>query len=328
LGSNSQRNTENKSPQKTHQIDRMKLCLLVAALVASTTDALTLNNKKIMQAATRRQDLERQPAESMQAATKRIKIFRDRTRQAINHTLSLLAATGAPELDPPSNQPYALAADHALTYSQWKQDLILMPILKQLGKGFFVESGALDGETHSNTVLLEKDLGWSGLLVEPDPRFFDKILSKHRHAYAFNGCLAPSGRAGNVSFSFHVPFGLSQIRDGGSLAVQAQPLEALMKAAGRNVVDFWSLDIEGSEGPVLKTTDFSKVEVGVLLIEMNKGEQNNKEIREVMNREGFQEIGHTNYDGGILDYIFINPKYFQKRNLPVPTPNVFGPENR
>ena len=35
--------------------------------------------------------------------------------------------------------------------------------------GFFVEAGALDGERGSNSLSLEKDLGWSGLLAEGDP---------------------------------------------------------------------------------------------------------------------------------------------------------------
>jgi len=48
-----------------------------------------------MQAATRRQDLERQPSESMQAATKRIKIFRDRMRR-LRQDMDLEAETTIP----------------------------------------------------------------------------------------------------------------------------------------------------------------------------------------------------------------------------------------
>ena len=35
--------------------------------------------------------------------------------------------------------------------------------------GFFVECGALDGELRSNTLTLERDYGWRGVLIEADP---------------------------------------------------------------------------------------------------------------------------------------------------------------
>ena len=36
--------------------------------------------------------------------------------------------------------------------------------------GYYVEVGALDGEKLSNTYFFEKELGWTGVLVEADPR--------------------------------------------------------------------------------------------------------------------------------------------------------------
>ncbi len=35
--------------------------------------------------------------------------------------------------------------------------------------GFFIEVGALDGETRSNTLILERKFGWNGVLIEADP---------------------------------------------------------------------------------------------------------------------------------------------------------------
>jgi hypothetical protein len=36
--------------------------------------------------------------------------------------------------------------------------------------GFFIECGALNGEKGSNSLWLEKDLGWRGLLAEGDQK--------------------------------------------------------------------------------------------------------------------------------------------------------------
>lgn len=55
--------------------------------------------------------------------------------------------------------------------------------------GFFLEAGALDGYYQSNTFFLERDLGWTGLLVEPNPVFFEALLARHRRAWATDLCL-------------------------------------------------------------------------------------------------------------------------------------------
>lgn len=45
-----------------------------------------------------------------------------------------------------------------------------------------MEIGAVDGEFMSQTLMLEKALGWSGLLVEPDPRSFAILQDRRRNA--------------------------------------------------------------------------------------------------------------------------------------------------
>lgn len=55
--------------------------------------------------------------------------------------------------------------------------------------GFFIECGAYDGETRSNTLFLERFNGWTGLLIEADPINFTKMLRKNRRAYLSPTCL-------------------------------------------------------------------------------------------------------------------------------------------
>ena len=55
---------------------------------------------------------------------------------------------------------------------------------------FFFEAGAFDGELLSNSLLFETKLGWSGVLVEPNPVAFGMLLSKHRKAWSINTCLS------------------------------------------------------------------------------------------------------------------------------------------
>jgi len=47
-------------------------------------------------------------------------------------------------------------------------------------KGYFVEVGAYDGESFSNTSCLA-DMGWGGLYIEPIYEHYEKCLKRHRN---------------------------------------------------------------------------------------------------------------------------------------------------
>ncbi len=242
-------------------------------------------------------------------------------------------------LEPPSTADYDLVAEPSKVYfSQWRQEEKLWPKFLQkmtlatnnTRKPFFVESGARDGETHSNTLFLERQKGWHGLLIEPDFEF-NSLLGKHRKAWSFHGGLSPDGTSATIEF-IDSKDGLSHQFDSSSLSalkrnsirmtVPVVPLHELLQKINPPIstVDFWSLDIEGSEGGVLEHTDFSKVEVGALLVEMNKNEENNRRIRDALTPHGFIDVGGTRYDEGVLDHIFVLPSYFTSRGIPIPEP--------
>ena len=76
--------------------------------------------------------------------------------------------------------------------------------------GVFVEAGANDGEELSNTLMLEKDMDWTGLLVESDPKAFDSLAKKHRKAWTTNLCLSPSKAPEEVRSPFlKVPYNIN-----------------------------------------------------------------------------------------------------------------------
>lgn len=206
-----------------------------------------------------------------------------------------------------------------MKFSQFGQDGILAPILSQIKNGFFVESGAFDGETLSNTIYYES-LGWQGLLVEPGDAYF-KIASKKRKAWVFHGAISPSNGSMLLHFTDEENGAFSHEDATSSRQVQAEPLEKLIRAidSDRRTVDFWSLDIEGSECEVLASTDFQKLQVGILMVEMNKTPENNRCILAVMERNGFQDIGKTlDLSSKVLDHVFINHQYVQERGLSLP----------
>lgn len=67
--------------------------------------------------------------------------------------------------------------------------------------GFFIECGALDGETRSNTLYMERFLNWTGLLIEADPLNFSKMIRKNRKAWLSPSCLSKTPHPQVVSFN-------------------------------------------------------------------------------------------------------------------------------
>lgn len=65
--------------------------------------------------------------------------------------------------------------------------------------GFFVECGANDGQYLSNTLQLETESQWTGLLIEADPVLSKRMLGKHRKAWIADVCASPYNRVSEVS---------------------------------------------------------------------------------------------------------------------------------
>ena len=56
------------------------------------------------------------------------------------------------------------------SHSQNGQDVVLAnDVFARKRKGVFVDVGAHDGVTFSNTLMLERDFDWSGVCIEPLP---------------------------------------------------------------------------------------------------------------------------------------------------------------
>ncbi|XP_066962135.1 uncharacterized protein [Macrobrachium rosenbergii] len=185
-------------------------------------------------------------------------------------------------LVPPSTKPYNLkiletSKPSNVNYNSYLKSSVgfpplhrvVMQIFEARPPGFFVEAGALDGEWLSNTLYLEKDKGWQGLLVEPDRKMFAHLLQKNRRAWSANCCLSvkdypvkealvsisnPKGsgddvgyRAMNTLLSSGYPSALSGYARVTFDQVQCVPLKSLLKALDVDHVDFVSLDVEGSK---------------------------------------------------------------------------------
>lgn len=219
--------------------------------------------------------------------------------------------------------------------SQIGQDKILNEkIFKGKKDGFFVEVGALDGFGASNTWFFEKELGWSGLLIEPNPIEFNKMINYDRYKSFKENCAISNVEQEVTFLSIEGPCNvLSGIRDfyppqhidrinrelnmykgypiGHELYSKCEDikmksvrLETLFDKYKMKNIDLISIDVEGAEYPVLNSINFEKVEIDVFLIENNYGLQKETEFLE---SKGYKLFGNIQWD-----LIFVKNELFDK----------------
>lgn len=169
--------------------------------------------------------------------------------------------------------------------------------------GFFVECGAYDGETRSNTLVLERFLSWTGLLIEADPINFSKMVTKNRKAYLSPTCLAVQPFPSVSSFLMasnvgrlhdpkdsdsHMTNSPDVAHTGKHVLVQCIPFAHLMAALNVTTVDYFSLDIEGYEMQVLKTIPFDEIDIKSLSVEFSHMPNALEELNSFMESKGYE----------------------------------------
>ncbi|CAL4174773.1 unnamed protein product, partial [Meganyctiphanes norvegica] len=174
----------------------------------------------------------------------------------------------------------------------------------------FVECRAWDGERRSNNLKFEKDYGWRGLLIEPDPENYETLLEKNRKAWSVNRCLSLKTYPTNVMFDMNGSVGriVNVTRSDDTPTwqrdVECLPLYSLMLALNVSTIDYFSLDVEGDELPILKTIPWDKLNIKTLSVE-SLSKTNTKQILKYMNDSGYKlYIEFSHYMGHDHDLIF------------------------
>ncbi|QRE77262.1 FkbM family methyltransferase [Methylobacterium aquaticum] len=188
-----------------------------------------------------------------------------------------------------------------LSSSQLFQDLWVLFNTREKKDGYFVEFGACDGEKLSNTILLEKIFGWDGAVAEPCKEWHDKlynsrscyisskcIFSQTGHILEFNQTSDPalSTLETFTSCDHHATLRESGLR----YPVETITLEDfLIEAKSPKIIDYMSIDTEGSEIDILLSFDFSKYDIGLISIEHNYTKQR-REIFDLLSKNGYRRV--------------------------------------
>jgi FkbM family methyltransferase len=164
-------------------------------------------------------------------------------------------------------------------YSHYGQDMLVGDILFRSRQGVFVDVGARDGKIISNTYYLEKELGWTGIAIEPHPDFFQQLVETRscrcvnvaagaeRAELEFVKLLEPPFDNSGLLSTFRDPDWLERIRHE-IITVPVLPLSEII--TDLQVIHYLDIDVEGHELAVLQGIDFSRVEIRVIGVEAGK----------------------------------------------------------
>jgi FkbM family methyltransferase len=191
-----------------------------------------------------------------------------------------------------------IVGDLPRSKAQILQDLWVLFELSEKREGFFVEFGATNGLVNSNTWLLETSYGWSGILAEPNPVWHSELKANRRCAidtrcvYSASGAtlkfLSPDDPelSGLSAASGHDHYAERRAA-GDSFDVTTISLNDLLQAHDApRVIDYMSIDTEGSEFEILETFDFGRHDVTLFSIEHNNT-VNEMKIDQLMLANGY-----------------------------------------
>ena len=186
-------------------------------------------------------------------------------------------------------------------------DLQIAHLLPCKRNGFFIEAGANDGISQSNTYYLEKVLGWRGILVEPICEKAKLCEKNRRQSITINGALVRTGGPSHVTVEYANL--MSMVRDGvipddvvdrhietgravqcissprTSEVAKGFALQQILDQHAVDHVDFLSLDVEGYELQSLLGIDFSRTRIDAIFVETRPN--NEKAIDELLSKVGY-----------------------------------------
>lgn len=175
-------------------------------------------------------------------------------------------------------------------YSQKGQDKFLNEeIFHNKRNGIFIEVGAHDGISFSNTFFFEKNLGWKGICIEPNPDIYSKLINNRAAVCLPYGVAEKNEKRTYLKCSGFITEMYSGILDcmderhkerieneiaefGGStttIEIECMPLKEIFKKQSITYIDFISIDIEGGEEEAIKSIDFNEVTITVIVVENN-----------------------------------------------------------
>jgi FkbM family methyltransferase len=181
---------------------------------------------------------------------------------------------------------------------------VIFHVLPFKRNGFFLDLAASDGITDSNTYTLEKLFGWTGICIEPNPKLFQKlsitrncildssVISDKREKVVFRIDNGPLGGIIDDDTDNNYKIRGEQLLSAETITLDALPLNELLdRYNAPAIIDYFSLDVEGSEERVIRSIDFEKYQFLCLTIE-----RPTPKVNKILFENGYRFMKNHKYD--------------------------------
>lgn len=195
------------------------------------------------------------------------------------------------------------------TYSQLGQDLEVLKFYNNKKNGFFIEIGASDGIELSNTYLLEQKYNWNGICVEPLPDKFKLLCNNRPNSLCYDKAVYNESNIDvifDIANNYDLLSGISDNIDCHKNKVNSNKTQIIVNTTSLNdlleksnaplIIDYLSLDTEGSEFEILKSVDFNKYIFGLIDVEHNWVEPKRQQIKDLLLSNGYDYIRENRFD--------------------------------
>jgi FkbM family methyltransferase len=195
-------------------------------------------------------------------------------------------------------------------------------LFKHKEYGFFIELGANDGLTQSNTAFLEKTRKWKGILIEPSLKGYELCLKNRPNSSCFNYACVSNDCKQDIVYGDFDENNLMASINGERLSsktlspVKAATLESILDSQNVSHIDFLSLDTEGYELNILNGLNLDKYRPNYMLIEIYKKDFNHiimylkeKNFSCISNFTNYNLITNPCWDGTHNDFLFVDNNY-------------------
>ncbi len=183
-------------------------------------------------------------------------------------------------------------------YSQTGEDLfVYLNLINQERKdGVYLELGAWDGLVYSNTKFFQDQLSFNGVLIEPIPSTYLRLVQNRPKDFCVNAAVAQE--EGTAVFLGNEPTaGISKTisdhmrsanhKNSHQYTVTTEPLSNILNRAEVDYLDMFFLDVEGGEYEVLKSMNW-EIPVYIVCIELDgTNEEKDKRCRDLLEDQGF-----------------------------------------